>query len=516
MKQQTRNPKLAGVWTALLTLLLLAAPFSVVAAQIEGPPSFKLEPGTISSLELETTPSNVINDLDASLGYLWVATSKGLGRFQSSGLASDPTAGSWVKFTREDGFLGRGGVSATTGASVALGDYILAACSIDSVIDGEEYHVGAGIGYSSDDGVSWTWFPQPVDDKNETAYEPTTTDVLNVAYDLAMQGSKIWAANFGGGLRYYDLANPDAGWVVRPPDSNPFDAARYRNHLAVSVTANDSLLLVGTSSGLNISRDSGDTWTNVDFSATDTTTLTGNWVTAVTIQPRENGEVSLWAVSRSTDVAGEFSGVCVSDDLGNHWRRVLGTSDDPIVAHNIVVDDSTVYVASEDGLYKSIDQGETWGLYGPVYDDETEERTWYPDVFAAAVYAGFLWRAGPEGLAVTSDGGLNWSLMRTHAPVGVTGAPDAYAYPNPFSPSRHEVVRIRYTMPKTGEVTVEVYDFAMELLVRPVKDRPRPAGDHNEVWDGLGPDGREVANGVYFVHVVGGGNDAWTKILLMD
>lgn len=515
--KRTANNRQAR-WWALALALSLTIPATLLAVPIGTPGSFKPGPQVINAGDTssEELPGNVVIDLDVSFGYLWAATGKGLGRFLSNNLAGSPGMGTWMEIGREEGFNGRGGVSAIAGATYNGTDYIVAATATDTVINGESFSVGGGIGYSADYGASWTWMAQPVDDRDETRYEPTTTTILNVTYDLAMQGDTIWAASFGGGLRYYVLSQPDSGWVVRPPDANEFDAAAYRNHLVITVITNDSLLLVGGSAGVNVSRDGGATWTNSKFSSQNSNTISGNWVTAMALQPTGGSDVRIWAVTRATDVAGEYSGVSVSDDLGLTWRRLLGTYEDPVTAHNITVDDSTVYAATDDGLYMSNDGGEVWGLFGPVYDESTEERTWYSEVYSVAVEGIRLWRGGPEGLAVSDDGGLNWALLRTNGPVAVTGAPDAYAYPNPFSPSRHEVVRVRYNMPKAGEVTMEVYDFAMELLVRPVKDRPRLAGDHDEVWNGLGPGGREVANGVYFVRVVGGGEESWTKILLLD
>jgi len=502
----------------LLALLLLSgSSASVAGSPATAPYSWKMGPATINAgTEGDEPISNVIIDLEYDLNALWVASGNGLGRFTPAIVQSDPADGSWLNVYASDGF-GSGGVSGLAAKSIdGIGEVVSAATATDTLIDGETYSVGGGVGISLDRGETWTWMPQPVDDVDETEYEPTTTAILNVAYDIAIQQTKVWIAAFGGGLRYYDLANSDDGWIVRPPDDLAFDAAAYRNHLAVSVAANDSVLWVGSSGGINLSRDGGETWQRYTFSASDTSTISGNWVTAIGLQNTSTGINAVWAVTRNTDLNGEYAGVSVSFNEGLTWKRVLGSAEDPIVAHNFAFDDSVVYVPTDDGLYKSMDYGQTWGLYGAVYDPTTGDRTYLPYVYAAAHNGNTLYAGGNEGLAVTNDEGLNWRLLRTQVSVTEPGAEETYAYPNPFSPSRHGVIRMRYSLPTSSNVTVEIYDFAMELLIRPVKDELHSAGEHNAVWDGLGPGGRQIANGVYFYRILADGVDAWNKILVMD
>jgi len=503
----------------MIPLLLLAfwAPPIVSHAETATPTSWKLGPRQVEAGAGPTRPpSNIIIDLKSGLGALWVGSGKGVGRYVVSISSSDAAEGSWLHAGMKEG-VGRGSVSGLAADSVdGVGEVVWAATAFDSTIKGETYAVGGGISFSLDRGQSWTWMPQPVDPDTVTSYEPTTVAVLNVSYDIALQGTRVWIASFGGGLRYFDMASADPKWIVRPPDNLPFDAAAYRNHLAVSVTANDSTLWVGTSAGINRSLDGGSTWQRFSFSAQDTSTVSGNWVTGITLQPLANGHFRVWAVTRATDVAGEYSGVSVSDDLGLTWKRMLGTAAEPIIAHNIAVRDSAVYVATENGLFKSVDEGATWGNYGPVYDSVTHERTYLSEVYAVVHDDRFLWMGGLEGIAGSSDEGNSWRLLRAAAPVAVAGAPAVYAYPNPFSPSRQEIVRLRYHLPRAGRVTVEIYDFALELLIRPLKDEWLPAGDHDAAWDGHGPGGRTIANGVYFFRVVTDDGESWNKIMVLD
>ena len=61
-------------------------------------------------------------------------------------------------------------------------------------------------------------------------------------------------------------------------------------------------------------------------------------------------------------------------------------------------------------------------------------------------------------------------------------------YPNPFNP----ITTIRYTLPKSGEATLIVYNLRGEELASLV-DSKQTAGNHEVTWDAS-----NVASGLYF------------------
>ncbi len=85
------------------------------------------------------------------------------------------------------------------------------------------------------------------------------------------------------------------------------------------------------------------------------------------------------------------------------------------------------------------------------------------------------------------------------AEVPAAGAFTAEAWPNPFNPQ----VKISYTLPVAGEVTVRVYDVKGRL-VRELKDEPAPAGAGQVPGDGADGGGRPVSSGLYFYEVRSG------------
>ncbi len=103
-----------------------------------------------------------------------------------------------------------------------------------------------------------------------------------------------------------------------------------------------------------------------------------------------------------------------------------------------------------------------------------------------------------DGLSDVGDGGLPTSFTLDSA------------YPNPFNPS----TTIRYTTPRTGSVSLKIYDLAGRH-VRTLVDGPKTAGYHSVVWDGTDHKGRGVASGAYYYRLQAGGFEETHKMLLV-
>ncbi|MBZ0265695.1 hypothetical protein K8I28_13610 [bacterium] len=536
LRRLWKPPIMVGV-ILLAILLTWLQPGNLHAASASlAPQSHEL---TSSTNETEgQPPSNSIIDMEIYGPFLWSATGNGVGRFDPNPASDNPAAGIWERYSRANG-LGEGGVSGLAIGTLSTGDTVIwAATATDYYDNGESFAAGGGVGFSVDNGETWYWFEQPVDPRDTPANrplldslniaKPTTTHVLNVTYDIGILNDRVWITSWAGGIRYLDMdinVDPENWeWVNRPPDEERFDVLSKLNHRGFSVsvmpTATDTFLWIGTAGGVNRSTDNGETWQNYSHeSDTTISSPSGNFVTAMGSQHTSNGENRLWAATWSTGGRSEYYGVSMTDDYGNTWHRVLGNREEPLRAHNFAFDDSIVYVATDDGLYKGLPpytEPENWALFPPIYDNISREFAYEPEIFSAAVGFDRLWAGGPAGLAVSANSGTDWRLMRHYPVPGKQGEPDTYAYPNPFSPDRFERVRLQYTLDSSDAVTVEIYDFAMELVARPVSGESRPPGNRNEVWDGLATDGSDVANGVYFYKISGGGKDRWGKIMILD
>jgi hypothetical protein len=472
---------------------------------------FSLGPASAADARIA---SGGINDLTCVGDTVWAAHGEGLSFTPDGG-------GTWTNIGHGNG-LGKGGASAFAG----LSGIVWAATGYDTLTeDAGNLPAGGGVGYSTDGGNTWHWTSQPKDSRTETRYKPTTTHIQNITYDLTIvptaTDTTVWIASFGGGLRRSN--DRGATWEVITVDGNPFDAAGNLSHRAFSVFFDGQALWAGTAGGLHKSTDNGETWTTFTH-RNQRRGISGNFVVAISRQKTTERDI-VWAAtvettSESNDST-EFRGVSKSEDGGLTWSHVLKG----VFPHNFAFDGAAVYVASDSGLYKSPDYGETWAVFPAIRDSDSGEPVYGMEANCSAVDPGHaLWAGTSDGLARTADDGASWKVFRAFKTPGQAGEPATYAYPNPFSPFRDNLagadghVRFQYRTVKPAQVTVRVYDFGMNLVRNAVSGRDRPVpGDYCEVWDGRNDFGDMSANGVYFYRIdVSGEGLVWGKVILMN
>lgn len=442
--------------------------------------------------------SNTVTDILVHGNTIWFGTGDGLSRTADQGQ-------SFVSFGVDQG-IGKGSLSAL----IVSDEVVWVATGFDTLTEFGQLQAGGGLAYSLDDGETWTSVPQP-----------GVTNVQNITFDIALRGSEVWITSFGGGLRKsVDLGQ---SWEIVTPDSFIFDPANILNHRAFSVITVDSILWVGTAAGINKSTDGGSTWTNFNH-ANQLEPISGNFVVALANQ-RFHGEDIIWAATVETTVESEdlteFRGISWSEDQGFTWRTALRGE----FAHNFAFDDSVVYVVTDNGLYKSIDGGGTWALFPNIVNANGTRRILTHEYFAVGVSSGHtVWVGTADGLAKTFDNGLSWEIFQTFEPTAQQSSPRTYAYPNPFSPSVHNIldgmghVRIQYNTTQTTRVTLKIYDFAMQLVTTVVENKARPAGDDfYEIWDGRDSRGVQVDNGVYFYRLdLDDEGSFWGKVIVLN
>ncbi len=86
----------------------------------------------------------------------------------------------------------------------------------------------------------------------------------------------------------------------------------------------------------------------------------------------------------------------------------------------------------------------------------------------------------------------------------------AKAYPNPFNPQ----TTIKFTMPKSGPVSVKIFNLRGEL-VRTLVNDVQTAGEHTVLWDGTSNSGSSVSSGVYFYEARSGSDVQVNKITMV-
>jgi len=461
----------------------------------------------MSGIPVSGPTNNAINDIMVTGNNVWIATGEGLIRTMDNG-------NTWISYTYLDG-LGKGGVSALQERN----DTLWVATARDMTTTQGTFPAGSGLAFTADQGENWQWISQPKDSEDETEYVPMTTNLQNLTYDIALTDSAIWIASFLGGLR----KSTDAGktWKVITVDGYPFNPQGPFTHQVFSVIYDEQALWVGTAGGIHKSKDNGKNW--VTFTHQNQYEgISGNFVVAIGHQESEGRRI-IWASTIEAMDSTEYRAVSKSEDSGLTWSVTLEGE----FAHNFAFDssNSAVYVATDNGLFKSIDFGETWAFFPQIIDAETGEGIYTSEMLSVAVGSDHtLWVGSTDGLARSLDNGATWRIFRAFDVPGENGTPLTYAYPNPFSPLRHNVlgengyVRFQYRTFKSTTVTVRVYDFGMSLIKTIIKEKSRLLpGDYTEVWDGRNEIGELVANGVYFYQIeFTEGEPLWGKVMVIN
>ncbi|MEK6565888.1 MAG: hypothetical protein AABZ41_04180, partial [Bacteroidota bacterium] len=318
---------------------------------------------------------------------------------------------------------------------------------------------------------------------------------------------------------------PDNMNSIKPWDGLYFDLAPTGgrlglrgnlNHRVFSVFASDdSTLWVGTAGGINKSTDGGLSWQKFSHS-NQVNAISGNFVVALSEQ-RWGVRRIIWSATVNAEGSDEVRGVSFSEDGGQNWKTTLLGE----FAHNFAFKDSMVYVASDGGLFRSSDFGNSWLRTGTIYDAANFQRFASAATYAAGSKGDTIWIAGPEGIAFTIDRptipfGSSWSIFRTYEPVPATSA-KTYSFPLPFSPD-DEVVRIHYSLTASSSVTIRIFDFAMQPVKTLLQNAPRlPGREYDEIWDGKDDFGRRVSNGVFFYRLEDGASEAlWGKMFVLQ
>jgi hypothetical protein len=441
-----------------------------------------------------------------SIDTLWLGTNKGLSRTTNGGR-------SWMNFRGLQEFANDG-----IFALAADHNVIWASTAFDKETSLGTVTTGSGLTYSLDGGMTWIHVDQPVDSNGDSTLLygsdsikilPVTVPEQNVTYDMSVFGRTVWIASWASGVR----KSTDDGriWqrILLPPDDRnsispgdtvafTFDPRKYRNLLGFSVLA-----------------DGGVRWKKITRQ-NQLSGILGNWIISIEEQ-KIAGKSRIWTTNWRADDPAEEYGVSFTEDGGLTWTNHL----EGIKAYDFAFRDSIVYVATDDGIFRSSDNGKSWSAFKTIIDAKTWQRTTSPKVFTVAAQGDSIWIGTGDGLAMTIDNvdhpfGESWQLFRAAQPL--ESQTSTYAYPNPFSPAT-EVVRFHYT---TGDrnvgVTIQVFDFGMNLVRTIIQNAPRPGTqEQDEIWDGRDEKGNQVSNGVYFYRVkVGDEKPEWGKIIVMQ
>jgi photosystem II stability/assembly factor-like uncharacterized protein len=469
-------------------------------------------------------PSNSVSHTLAIGDTLWLGTGKGLSRSVNHGQ-------SWEDFRQVSEFANPGIFSLAV-----EGDTIWSSTGFEEKVNNDFVPTGSGLTYSLDGGQSWHHLPQPMDAPSDSVIQyginrmqilPIIVPEQNVTYDVSLMHGTIWITSWAGGLRRTTDNGQTWQRIILPPDNynkiSPSDTLSFIvdprenvNFTPFSVLAtSDSEIWVGTAGGVNESTDGGLSWVKFNHQNQDSSIL-GNWVIRIKEQ-LVHGKRRIWTTNWVAEDPTEQHGVSYTDNSGLSWHNLL----QDIKAYDFAFKDTIMYVATDDGVYRTGDDGHSWSRASVIVDPISGERFATTSILSVGVQADTVWVAGNDGVASTIDDashafGQTWVIKRTYVPVGSSSV--TYAYPNPFS-AANKVVRIHYsTGGKDSNVNIRIFDFGMNLVKTLLRQAPRSgANEHDEIWDGRDDSGRLVSNGVYFYKVeVENGASGWGKVIVLQ
>jgi hypothetical protein len=493
----------------LISCSLLLGYFSLLLSQIVSQYSLQSEFPERGGLI-----GNGITDLLWVDSTLYAGTGNGLNWTSDEGRM-------WHSATPAE-YQGKGGISALTRAQDGT---IWIATGYDTTVQEDQtLSAGGGLRYRLPGSTEWVYIPQPRDAVTDTmgGMKPTTTHVQNITFDIAVLNTQIWITSFGGGIRRsFDMG---ATWEVITTDDRPFSALDNLNHRGFSAITENGNIWIGTAGGISKSSDGGETWEKFYVGADqnpEPNGISGNWVIALAHNPWDN---SVWAVTLSTG-GNEFNSISRTLNGGGTWQNLLVDElSDGTFARNIAFYDSAVYVATEKGVYKTVDGGLSWYKFPAIIDQVSGEQLFTQEFYSVVTSPTEtslhrVWFGSSDGLGTSANNGYSWTIFRSFVSTRVRKDPKVYAYPSPFSPERGMVVRFQFDITSAGEVIIDIYNFAMELVttIREYEISPMEnTFDRSANWDGRDSNGRMVDNGVYFFRANVKGNISWGKIVVIN
>ena len=255
--------------------------------------------------------------------------------------------------------------------------------------------------------------------------------------------------------------------------------------------------------------------------------MTGDFIPALHVQYVPGETARIFASCRRVDYGadGVSWGRIAPDTLG-----VLRYRWDPIYTEGFAwnfetLGDDTLLLATDNSLLIVTNPGDT--LQQTVDSLVFKSKRGQDLLFAGTPI--YSVRADNELIWVGTDDGTiridRASLDSARLFIVTDPADEVYAYPTPFSPQRDERVRFHFKVKQATDVTLEVYDFAMNLVNRPLDNvhfaaGVYPPGDpvdsERPYWNGRNGRGDLVAVGVYYFKVsYSTGEVQWGKLAVI-
>lgn len=378
---------------------------------------------------------------------------------------------------------------------------------------------------------------------NDTLYFSPGLRVGDSINDINFIGDSAFVAGQDGIRFTFDERDFPFPYEVRDGTDN-----LNEDTITVMEVRGDTIFF-GTDSGFAISNDRGQKYkiyrVNTDSLGADFVVnyasnvpgITGNFMPALGVQYIDSEPARIWVSNRPTnqyDSEGLSVGLVVPlDSLGHvvhpdsleqavrferRWEAVYSDG----FAWNFAFNGDSVFAATDGGLlFNHQDTGLTWDTISLVDSSGASLVLPGTPVYAVEVIDSFLWVG-------TGDRTLRLDLsdltvdLAFYVVDSATPPDQVYAFPVPFSHSRNLGVDFHFAVEQDAHITLEIYDFAMNLVTRTIDNQLYPAGIYpaagalRKTWNGKNDRGDQVAVGMYYFKVeYSTGEVRWGKVAVI-
>jgi len=371
--------------------------------------------------------------------------------------------------------------------------------------------------------------------------------------DVAFWSDTAFAVGEAGARFTTSGGNPSTIYrIIDVRNSTRVDSLTQETLYSMKVSGDT--IIVGSSNGYGISTDRGDNYRvyrpNLDDLKADVVVahtsinawqkLLGDFIPAIDVQYFDDGRLArIWVSNRSTSYWPDTNAITVgyvvpiddngdeidednpADTVGYAHRWKLSLRDE--FAWNYAFKGDSVFAATNDGLLFRANDETAWDTI-PLRDENGEDLVVEGTaVYGVEVDGDYLWVTTSDRTVRINLSSGNFTDQKPYYVIDSAAADDeVYAFPVPFSHANDNYVDFHFAVPEAGNVTLEIYDFAMNLVRRVIDGRFYAAGIYptfgsdRVTWDGLNGLGDEVAVGVYYFKVtLPGGESHWGKLAVI-
>jgi len=152
---------------------------------------------------------------------------------------------------------------------------------------------------------------------------------------FAIKGDTIFAGNEGG-IGVYKTSIDSINWIK-------VNNGIIDTYYITTINVNNGDVFIGTTNGVYRSSDNGNNWNQVNYGLSSTTIIS----LAV-----KGSNIMLVPIMRV---------FFLSKDYGNTWKSINGNLPKYYI-YDICLDDSSIFMSSSGGVFKSNDNGSQWSI----------------------------------------------------------------------------------------------------------------------------------------------------------